>query len=99
MQTLFLILILFLISIFSVLLYFKTKVNRLALLNSGECPTCKQKRKSFFDKNTNTTFTSEIISSRVLKNHGCSGVVEIEFSCKNCGLKEVHSINSSGCGL
>ncbi|MBP7783559.1 MAG: hypothetical protein KA040_00515 [Aliarcobacter sp.] len=99
MQTLFLILILFLISIFSVLLYFKTKVNRLDLLNSGECPTCKQKRKSFFDKNTNTTFTSEIISSRVLKNHGCSGVVEIEFSCKNCGLKEVHSINSSGCGL
>jgi len=80
-------------------LYFKTKVNRLDLLNSGECPTCKQKRKSFFDKNTNTTFTSEIISSRVLKNHGCSGVVEIEFSCKNCGLKEVHSINSSGCGL
>ena len=99
MQTLFLILILFLISIFSVLLYFKTKVNRLDLLNSGECPTCKQKRKSFFDKNTNTTFTSEIISSRVLKNHGCSGVVEIEFSCKNCALKEVHSINSSGCGL
>ena len=99
MQTLFLILILFLISIFSVLLYFKTKVNRLDLLNSGECPTCKQKRKSFFDKNTNTTFTSEIISSRVLKNHGCSEVVEIEFSCKNCGLKEVHSINSSGCGL
>jgi hypothetical protein len=99
MQTLFLILILFLISIFSVLLYFKTKVNRLDLLNSGECPTCKQKRKSFFDKNTNTTFTSEIISSRVLKNHGCSGVVEIEFTCKNCGLKEVHSINSSGCGL
>ena len=99
MQTLFLILILFLISIFSVLLYFKTKVNRLDLLNSGECPTCKQKRKSFFDKNTNTTFASEIISSRVLKNHGCSGVVEIEFSCKNCGLKEVHSINSSGCGL
>ena len=99
MQTLLFILILFLISIFSVLLYFKTKVNRLDLLNSGECPTCKQKRKSFFDKNTNTTFTSEIISSRVLKNHGCSGVVEIEFSCKNCGLKEVHSINSSGCGL
>ena len=99
MQTLFLILILFLISIFSVLLYFKTKVNRLDLLNSGECPTCKQKRKSFFDKNTNTTFTSEIISSKVLKNNGCSGIVELEFSCKNCGLKEVHSINSSGCGL
>lgn len=100
MQTLFLILILFLISIFSVLLYFKTKVNRLDLLNSGECPTCKQKRKTFSDKNTNTTFTSEVISSRVLKNHGCSGVIEVEYSCKNCGLKEVHSINSSSnCGI
>mgnify|MGYP005993178355 CR=1 FL=1 len=100
MQTLFLILILFLISIFSVLLYFKTKVNRLDLLNSGECPTCKQKRKTFFDKNTNTTFTSEVISSRVLRNHGCSGVIEVEYSCKNCGLKEVHSINSSSnCGV
>ena len=100
MQTLFIILILFLISIFSVLLYFKTKVNRLDLLNSGECPTCKQKRKTFFDKNTNTTFTSEIISSRVLKNHGCSGVIEVEYTCKNCGLKEVHSINSSSnCGV
>ena len=100
MQTLFIILILFLISIFSVLLYFKTKVNRLDLLNSGECPTCKQKRKTFFDKNTNTTFTSEVISSRVLKNHGCSGVIEVEYSCKNCGLKEVHSTNSSSnCGV
>lgn len=99
MQTLFLILILFLISIFSVLLYFKTKKSRLDSLNSGECPTCKEKRKIFTDKNTNTTFTQEVITSRVLKNHGCSGVVEIEFTCKNCGLKEVHQISNSGCGL
>lgn len=41
MQTLFIILILFLISIFSVLLYFKTKKSRVDSLNSGECPTCK----------------------------------------------------------
>jgi C4-type Zn-finger protein len=99
MQTLFLILILFLISIFSVLLYFKTKKSRLDSLNSGECPTCKEKRKTFTDKNTNTTFTQEVITSRVLRNHGCSGVVEIEFTCKNCGLKEVHQISNSGCGL
>ena len=57
MQTLFIILILFLISIFSVLLYFKTTKGRLDTLNSGECPSCKEKRKTFFDKNTNTTFT------------------------------------------
>lgn len=99
MQTLFLILILFLISIFSVLLYFKTKLSRSDTLNKGECPTCKEKAKTFFDEKTNTTFRSEVISSRILKNHGCSGVVEVEYSCKNCGLKEVHSTNSSNCGL
>ncbi|QKE29881.1 hypothetical protein AACT_2818 [Arcobacter acticola] len=100
MQTLFIILILFLISIFSVLLYFKTKKSRVDSLNSGECPTCKETKKTFFDKNTNTTFTQEVITSRVLKNHGCSGVIEVEYSCKNCGLKEVHSINSSSnCGI
>jgi hypothetical protein len=100
MQTLFIILILFLISIFSVLLYFKTSKSRLDSLNSGECPRCREKRKIFFDKNTNTTFTQEVVSSNILKNHGCSGVVEIEYSCKNCGLKEVHSVNSSSnCGI
>jgi protein-arginine kinase activator protein McsA len=99
MQTLIFLLLAFLISIFSVLLYFKTKKSRLDLLNSGECPTCKQKTKTFFDKNTNTSFSSEIITSKVLKNHGCSGVVEIEYSCKNCGLKEVHQVPNSGCSL
>ncbi|RXJ84424.1 hypothetical protein [Arcobacter cloacae] len=97
MQTIIFLLIAFLIAIFSVLLYFKTKNSRLNTFLSGECPSCKEKRKTFFDKNTNTTFTSEIINSRVLKNHGCSGVTEVEFTCKNCGLKEVHPINSSSC--
>ncbi|MDD3008267.1 MAG: hypothetical protein RBR70_04240 [Arcobacter sp.] len=95
MQTIIFLFIAFFISIFSVLLYFNTKKNRLSLLLSGECPTCKQKTKTFFDKNSNTTFTHEIISSRVLKDHGCSGVKEVEFSCSNCGLKEIHPINSS----
>lgn len=81
------------------MLYFKTKTSRIDTLNSGECPTCKQKRKTFFDQNTNTTFTNEVITSRVLKNHGCTGVVEIEYSCKNCGLKEVHQLPNSGCGV
>jgi|UniRef100_UPI0040475BC5 ribosomal protein L35AE/L33A len=99
MQTLIFLLLAFLISIFSVLLYFKTKKNRLSLLNSGECPTCKEKTRTFFDKNTNTSFTQEVITSRVLKNHGCSGVVEVEFTCKNCGLKEVHQVTNGGCSL
>lgn len=99
MQTIVLILILFLISIFSVLLYFKSKNSRLNKLNSGECPTCGEKTKIFTDKTTNTTFKSEVISARVLKNHGCSGATEVEFSCKSCGLKEVHSVNSGSCGM
>lgn len=99
MQTLVLILILFLTSIFSVLLYFKNKNSRLQKLNSGECPVCGAKPKTFTDKNTNTSFNVDVITSRVLKNHGCSGAVEIEYSCKNCGLKEVHSVSNSGCGM
>ena len=94
MQTLFLILILFLISIFSVLLYFKSKTSRLDILNSGECPSCKQRRKVFFDKNSNTNFTQDVIKTTVLKYHGCSGIKDVEFLCTSCGLKEIHSINS-----
>jgi len=91
MQTLLLLIILFLIAIFSILLYLNTKTSRLQKLSSGECPACGQKTKEFFDSNTNTKFKHEIISARVLKNHGCSGGKEIEFICKSCGLKEVHS--------
>ena len=93
MQTLIFLLLLFLIVIFSVLLYFKTKTSRVQKLKAGECPSCGEKAKEFFDTNTNTKFRHETISARLLKNHGCSGVKEIEFICKSCGLKEVHSIN------
>ncbi|WP_157833407.1 hypothetical protein [Aliarcobacter cibarius] len=50
--------------------------------------------------NTNTKFTQEVIQSRILRDHGCSGVKEVEFSCKSCDLKEIHSINSQmGCSI
>ena len=91
MQTIIFLLIMFLIAIFSILLYLKTKTSRVQKLNSGECPTCKEKARTFFDNNTNTTFKQEVIKSRVLKNHGCSGIVEIEYKCNSCGLKEVHN--------
>ena len=101
MQNLFFLLILFLITIFSVLLYLKSKTLRVEKLLSGECPACGQKAKVFFDEKTKTTFKSEIIKSRVLQSHGCSGVKDVEFSCESCGLKEVHSTNllPSGCDL
>ena len=90
MQTIVFLLILFLIVIFSILLFYKTKHSRVDQLNNGQCPTCKEKTRTFFDQNTNTTFKQEVITSRVLKNHGCSGTVEIEYRCKSCGLKEVY---------
>lgn len=90
MQTLIFLLLSFLILIFSILLYFKSKHSRVNKLNSGECPSCGEKTKSFVDQSTNTTFKVEVITKRLLKNHGCSGVIEIEYRCKSCGLKEVH---------
>lgn len=94
MQTLIFLLLLFLIVIFSVLLYYKNKHSRVDKLNRGECPSCGDKAKTFFDERTRSTFTVDIISARVLKNHGCSGVHDIEYSCKTCGLKEVYSQKS-----
>jgi len=91
MQTLIFLLLLFLIVIFSVLLIYKNKHSRVDKLNSGECPSCGAKAKTFYDDNTKTTFKQEMISARVLKGGGCSGVKDIEYRCKNCGLKEVYS--------
>jgi len=91
MQTLIFLLLAFLIAVFSVLLYFKNKHSRVDKLNSGECPTCGEKTKTFYDENTKTTFRQEVISAKVLKGGGCSGVNDIEYRCKACGLKEVYS--------
>lgn len=99
MQTLIFLLLVFLLSIFSVLLYFKTKKNRLYKLNSGECPTCGEKTKTFFDETSNTTFKQEVIKSRVLRNNGCSGSMEVEYRCNACGLKEVYQEASGGCSF
>ncbi len=91
MQTIIFLLLVFLIVIFSVLLYFKSKHSRVDKLNKGECPSCGATTKTFYDENTKTMFKSEAISARVLKNGGCSGVNDIEYKCKECGLKEVYS--------
>jgi len=91
MQTLIFLLLTFLIAIFSVLLYFKNKHSRVDKLNSGECPTCGEKTRTFYDENTKTTFKQEVITAKVLKGGGCSGVNDIEYRCKSCGLKEVYS--------
>ena len=91
MQTIIFLLLVFLIVVFSVLLYYKNKHSRVEKLNRGECPTCGEKAKVFYDENTKTTFKQDVIVAKVLKNGGCSGVHDIEYSCRNCGLKEVYS--------
>ena len=99
MQNIFFLLILFLIVIASILFYLRNKTSRIQKLLSGQCPNCGESAKTFFDQNTNTTFKSEIIKSKILQNHGCSGINDVEFICEECGLKEVHStpLNSGTC--
>ena len=79
--------------IFSVLLYFKQKSSRLDTLNSGECPMCGSKTKIILDTDNNTEFKVPVIKKRILQSHGCSGAIDIEFKCSECGLKEVHTQN------
>ena len=99
MYTIIGILLLFLITIFSILLYFKSKRSRQTDLDNGICPSCKAEPKSFKDESTGTLFKVDVIKARALKNHGCSGITEIEYACSNCGLKEIHNSISQSCGL
>jgi hypothetical protein len=99
MYTIIGILLLFLISIFSILLFFKSKKSRQTILNNGTCPLCNATIKSFKDEKTGALFKVESIKQKVLKNHGCSGIVEIEYTCINCGLKEVHNSVGQNCRL
>ncbi len=99
MYTIFSLLIFFLIVIFSVLLYFKSKKSRQADLDNGICPACLAEPKTFKDDNTGTVFKVAPIKSKILKNHGCSGITEIEYVCSSCGLKEVHNSVGQCCSL
>jgi len=100
MYTIFATLILFLLVIASILLYLKQKNHSKDLLESGTCPRCGATTKKFTDENSGTTFKVDVIKQKVLKNHGCSGVTEVEFRCNSCGYKELHNIsNSCGCSL
>ncbi|MGB3750884.1 MAG: hypothetical protein WA945_04905 [Arcobacteraceae bacterium] len=99
MYTIIGILLLFLIAVFSILLFFKSKKSRQSTLDNGTCPSCHASTKSFRDQTTGALFKVEVIKQKVLKNHGCSGIVEIEYSCNNCGLKEVHNSVGQNCSF
>jgi len=99
MYTVIAILLTFLIAVFSILLYFKTKKTRQELLLSGTCPACHATTKTFKDEKTGVLFKNEPIKSKLLKKHGCSGTSEIQYDCTNCGLKEIHTTTGYGCSL
>lgn len=99
MYTIIGILLLFLISIFSVLLFFKSKKTRQNFLDKGTCPSCQATTKSFKDQSTGALFKVESIKQNILKKHGCSGIFEIEYVCNNCGLREVHNSVGRGCSM
>lgn len=100
MQTIIFLLLMFLIVIFSVLLYYKNKHSRVDKLNSGECPSCGSKPKIFYDQETNRTIKQDVIKAKLLNKGDCSGVADVEYQCKVCGLKEVYSQNgNSSCGV
>ncbi len=99
MYTVIALLLLFLITVFSILLYFKSKKSRQELLENGTCPACHATTKSFKDENTGTTFYVNPIEKNLLRKHGCSGTADVEYICSNCGLKEVHTVNGYNCSL
>lgn len=99
MYTIIAILLFFLIAVFGTLLYYRSKKSTLILLENGTCPMCHAESKSFKDENTGTVFTVDAIEKNILQKHGCSGTMEVEFICKNCGHKEVHTTRSGGCSL
>jgi len=91
MYTIIFLILIFLMFIFSVLLYFKQKHSRFDTLDSGVCPACGAKTKIILDSDNDTEFKVPVIRKRILQSHGCSGVLEFEFKCSECGLKEVHT--------
>lgn len=100
MYTVLSLLLFFLIAVASILLFFKLKNQRKEDLANGKCPRCNESFKTFKDPNTGTVFRNDVIKSRLLKSHGCSGTMEVEYTCSNCGLKEVHTVtHQNGCGI
>ncbi len=99
MYTIISLILVFLLVIFSILLYFNSKKSRQADLDNGICPQCGATAKEFRDENTGVVFKVDSIKSRLLKSHGCSGIDEVEYRCNNCHLKEVHSTVGQGCRI
>jgi hypothetical protein len=93
-----LLLVLFVLIVLGILLFMKTKQIRISKLEAGICPNCDAKEKQI--QTPNGLLKIPAIESKLLKSHGCSGVADIEYYCKECEIKEVHTVPiKSACGL
>ena len=84
-------LILFLIVVFSILLYFKLKTKNLRKLHNGTCPSCDATKKEFTNPTNGMKIKVDVITTKLLRSGGCSGASEIQYKCKECGFKFVSS--------
>ena len=98
MHNIVLLLIFFVLIILGILLFLKSKQIRISKLESGICPNCDAKPKQI---NTPSGLINiPVITTKLLKSHGCSGVADIEYYCKECEIKEVHTIPiRKSCGI
>lgn len=90
--------LLFIATIVAVLLYFQIKSKRLRNFKNGICPNCNAHPTTFYDKEKNITLSKKPIEAKLLRNNGCSGGVVMQYSCKECDVKEVFN-ESGSCGL
>lgn len=91
-------LILFLVVVFSILLYFKLKKENLIKLHNGICPSCDATKKEFTNPTNGMKINVDVIQAKVLRSGGCSGTTEVEYKCKECGFSYVSSEYGGGCG-
>ena len=93
-----LLLVLFILIVLGILLFMKSKQIRVSKLEAGICPNCDAKEKQI--NTPNGLLKIQVIESKLLKSHGCSGVADMEYYCKECEIKEVHTVPiQSACGI
>lgn len=79
-------------------LYFVQKKKNLDLFLKSTCPSCDA-TKTVFHTPENEKVYFNPIEQKLIKNHGCSGVKEVEFRCKKCDFHQIHTLPNRGCGL
>ena len=76
----------------------KAKQIKLSKLKRGICPSCGAEEKTI--QTSEQLIRIPVINTKILKSHGCSGVIDVEYYCKECETREVYAMpNNSNCDL